>query len=222
MTKPCSKCGSTAPRRTLKSGRLHSHCRTCESIARAERKLLKTTTKAAQILRAQKARLDSDTEALQPGDFAAGALNDGRKDASADKEKKQEYSRSDGEFLQLLRASGGNPAKMPPLDADKNAYYLAVKSEQERRFRNRQLARYEAVHSANESLNLRNLMSMAKEYFTNKTTPAGYALKHVRTDHPRTNIILLSDLHFGADMFIRDNPQAFGAEHESRRFGEVI
>lgn len=225
----CSRCRQ--PREaTLFSAdnRVFKTCFFCRSrgnsvIPDLDPKAAKAAAKAAVEEAARQGRLNSDFQQLRPtDDFDVSEGNDGRRDPAADREKKQEFSKSDGDFLKLLRESGGDPTKMPKLEAEKNAYYLAIKSEQERRFRNRGIARYEAVRASNEALELRNMMSLAKEYFHDKCRPSGYAKKTLRNDQRQANIILLSDLHFGADMFIRDNPQAYGAEHESRLFGHVV
>lgn len=179
-------------------------------------------TKNAREETARKRRLESEFESLRPEDFDVSVGNDGRRDKTYAAEKRQEFSRSDGEFYQLLRASGGDPRKMPKAEASRLAFFLAAKSEQERRFQNKRLARSIAIASANETLHLRMLMQLAQEYFTSKIRPAGYAKKVVKRNQSRTAIIVLSDLHFGSDLRAIDNPEAFGAEEESRRFASIV
>jgi hypothetical protein len=235
--KDCSHAGQPQPvtsfasRSGTRSG-LAYHCRDCERARQrsqyeakrgAHEKVRAAAEKAAQAELDRQRRVASDFEALRPtDDLEYGGTNDGRRDPNAGKEKKQEYSRSDGDFLQLLQASGGNPDKMPPTEAQRNAYYLALKSEQERRYQGRRLARSEAVHAANEGLQLRMMMQCAQEYFHDKVQPSGYARKGAKRDQPRTVVTLWSDQHFRSDLAALDNPTAYGAEEESRCFAKVV
>lgn len=168
-----------------------------------------------------KRRQASDFEAIRPDDDVTIA-NDGRRDPNASADRRQEYSRSMGDFLGLLRASGGDPARMPEPEAAHSAQYVALVSEQERRFQNRRLARSATIYAANEGLHLRLMMQLARDYFADKVTPTGYARRAVRRDQNRTTGVLLSDLHFGSDLSGRDNRTPYGAEEESRRFAKVV
>jgi len=160
--------------------------------------------------------LGVDNYRLEGADRDAGfGANDGRRDKDADRQKKQEYSRSMGETLDLLAASGGDPAKL--------GAYLSALAEDERRFLNRRLARSVSLGAAREHLFVRQFKQAATEYLSGKIEPAGYASRTPRAEPAsRTVNILLSDLHFGSDLGRRENPEPFGAEEESRRFGKII
>lgn len=186
-----------------------------DNITPPNEKLLAAMQKAA-------ARRASDYEALRGEDFDVGVGNVGHVDPKAGAEKRQEFTQEQGDWLGLLRDSGGDPAKMPQPQADKSAHYIALVSEQERRFQNRKLARSTSIQSANEGLHLRLLMQLAKDYFYDKTTPSGYATKTPKTRHKRIDVMGLSDLHFGSELSGLDNPKPYTATEESRRFAKVV
>lgn len=154
----------------------------------------------------------SDYEALKPSDFTAG-VGRGVPDTNADREKKQEYALQMGEYADFLHTGNGDP---------KLGAYMARLAEEERRFGNRRLARSVSLASAHEALSLRRFMQAAREHFSGRITPSGYALRGARPDLKRTVCVLLSDLHFGSDLSPLDNPEPFGAVEEARRFERVV
>ncbi len=172
----------------------------------------------APLLKTRQERIDSDFVALKPEDFDTSVGNDGRYDEKAAKERRQEYSKSMGEYSQQLRETGGDLDLMP----EKLGSYIGGLSEQERRFGNRKLARSVSLAAAHDALALRQFKQAAVQYLSGKVTPTGYAVKTCDKTLPRSVVLLLSDLHFGSDLSARDNPVAFGAVEEARRFEYVV
>ncbi len=155
-------------------------CKTCQKGTR------QSTNKERQEIR--KERLGSDYAALKPEDFSVSVANDGRKDAKASEEKRQEYSKSMGEFAEAIRSGAGLDHKL--------GNYIGALAEQER--------------------------ATAKQFFTDKITPTGYALKKANPKIKRTVCLLLSDLHLGASMDERGNPLPFREIEEARRFEYLV
>jgi len=168
---------------------------------------------AQKTAEARERRLASDHEALRPEDYAVGIANDGRTDPKASTEKRQEYSRSMGEFATRLEAGDL---------IDRDAAYITLLAEQERRFGNRRIARSVSLLAAHNALALRQFREAAREHLAGKIEPAGYALRPRASPPSRAIVLLLSDLHFGADLSGADNPTPFGAVEEARRFEHVI
>lgn len=168
----------------------------------------------------REARLASDFDHLRPEDLEddVAVANDGRLDRTWTRDKRQEYSRSMGEFAQALRSSGGDPDAMP----EESGTYLGKLAEQERRFGNRRLARSVSLLAAHEALHLRQVKEMAEELFRDKITPTGYATQRATQEPRRTLVVLLSDLHIGAEMAARDNPVPFTELEERRRLEHLL
>jgi hypothetical protein len=190
--------------------------------SKAEKTAAAAAAKAARAAKEaaeRKRREASDFEALRVDDFSAGVsrTSDGEHDGQASREKKQEFSRRMGEFAQML---GGEPT--PPENAEAIGAYVARLGEEERRFANRRVARSIAIAHAHEQLARRMFLAAAEKSLTGLIQPAGFALRKPSKPGKRTVCILLSDLHFGAEMSARDNPMAYRAEQESRRFGKIV
>lgn len=224
----CSRCQKAdQDHRPLKRGGFHSHCRACErstasATRAAKRELVEVDIPVDDLntdkhIEAARARIDSDYDQLRPEDFDVAVGNDGKIDKAAAKEKRQEYSKAMGEFAQALRETGGDVGEMP-------AYlgtYIGRLSEQERRFRNRRLARSVSIAAANEALHRSELKILADTHFRDKITPTGYALKTPK-NHERTVVVHFSDLHIGAEMRRRDHTNPFGAIEEARRLEYIL
>lgn len=157
-------------------------------------------------------RLESDHEPLKPDDWDVSVGNDGKRDAKAAKEKRQEFSRSMGVFARNLGRG--------ELD-ERDGHYIGGLAEQERRFSNRRTARTISLLAAHEALHLRQFKAAAKEFFADKIVPSGYALKVSKTVR-RTVVLFLSDLHIGAEMSALDNPVEFRAVQEARRLEYIV
>jgi hypothetical protein len=168
---------------------------------------------------ARAARLASDHEPLKASDFDAGALNVGKRDAQADKEKKQEFSRLMGELHSAMRVTGGDISKIPPHLV---RYSQEILPEQERRYQNRRVARSLSLTMANEALFLAQCKSFAEDYLARKIVPRGYAQRRSSKPIKRSVILFLSDLHLGADLSAIDNPIPFGAIQEARRLEFIV
>lgn len=163
---------------------------------------------------ARAARLADDYQALKSEDFDVGALNPGAHDARASKDKKQEYSKLMGQFARALGAGELS---------ERDAAYIATVAEQERRFGNRRTARTVSLTAANEALTLRNFRAAAEQYLADKITPTGYAVRESRTPRKRSVVLLLSDLHIGAELSeLNGDPVTFRAVQEARRLEYVV
>jgi predicted phosphodiesterase len=194
---PCPRC-EKRPRK--RAGDLCTPCRAAADSARH---------KADRVRREA-----SDFEPLAFGDFEGGA---GR-DKDADREKKQEYSRRMGRFAEMLAA----PGSVAEEEQQQVAAYVSRLAEEERRFGNRRLARSVSLAAAHETLARRQFLQAAGAHLTGKVAPAGFALRApAAKPASRSVCVLLSDLHIGAEMGGRDNPEAFGAVQESRRLGKL-
>lgn len=160
------------------------------------------------------ARLASDYEPLKPGDYAAGALNDGKYDAKYDKEKKQEYSKAMGVYRDELIA--GTPS-------DKSAVFVGTLAEQERRHQNKRQARTVSIAAANEALMVRHFREAAAEHLAGKIEPSGFAARGRPPEPAKRSVVLgLSDLHLGSNLWRAENTVAFGAVEEARRLEYVF
>lgn len=211
-----------------KSG-YQSICLACNAAKQRDR-AAKTTSandaREAAALAETRRRLESDFETLRPEDFDVTVANDGRNDPDATREKRQEYSRSMGENAGALRraaesASRGAGDVLDNMPAASGAY-IGKLAEQERRFGNRRLARSISLTQAHEALSLRMFKEAARQYLADKITPTGYARKKPTNSAPRTVVLLLSDLHLGAELSNVDNPMPFRAIEEARRLEYVI
>ncbi len=200
---------------------LSSACRACRLYAR------KTSAKTPTIdegpetradARAEvDARLKSNYTALKPEDFDVTVGNDGRIDPHAAKARRQEYSAAMGELAEALHESA-DPAQVPA----HLGTYVGRLAEQERRFGNRRLSRSVSLLAAHEALRLRLFKDAAREHLADKITPTGYAAAPRTREIRRTVVVLLSDLHLGAELDGLDNPVPFGAVQEARRLEKVV
>lgn len=171
-------------------------------------------------------RAASDYEPLQAEDFAIEVGNvpgEGPRSARAGVEKRQEYNRKMGDTLAAVHEVAAGGATDLPEDVTQ---YLAILSEQERRFGNRRLARSAAISLAHEMLGVRMFKRAAAQFFSDKVAPAGYSARRKEPPPPgaldRTTNVLLSDLHLGAELSGVDNPQPFRRLEESRRLAYVF
>lgn len=165
---------------------------------------------------ARAAREASEYEALKPGDFSA-RVADGGHDANADREKKQEYGVLMGKFADALRS----PSTVTAQEQHQLGAYMARLAEEERRFGNRRLARSVSLAHAHEQLARRQFLQAAREHL-GPVKPSGYALRAPTKPAKRSVCLLLSDLHIGADLAVRDNPEPYGAIQESRRLAKLF
>jgi hypothetical protein len=212
--KACRRCGvaggtlaSGFRERGDRPGRTHAICRECEAAAERARREERV------------ARLESDYASLKPEDFRVGVGNVGDKDEHADEEKKQEYSARMGEMLDALVQSGGDPALIPGHLGEYNARL----GEQERRFMNRRLARTVSIHVAREELHVRMFKQACDEHLRGRVEPTGYArFKPDGFAAKRAALLLLSDIHLGAELLARDNPRPHGAIEEARAVEFVV
>lgn len=187
--------------RSDRPGAPRSACRDCEAAQERQR------------YDERVARTESDYESLKPEDFDVGVGNDVKGyDKDAAKQKRQEYSRQMGELADALVKSGGDPEAVKP----ELGSYVARLAEQERRFRNRRLARTVSLHVAHEALHLRLFKQACGEYLNGRVEPSGYALRAPDYEVKRSAILHLSDLHLGASLSPKDNPRPHGAVEEAR------
>jgi hypothetical protein len=84
------------------------------------------------------------------------------------------------------------------------------------------LSRSTHIYAANERIALEQFKSAACQYLSGKVTPTGYASKRSRKTIKRSVVLVLSDLHLGAELSSLDNPVPFGAIQESRRLEAVV
>jgi hypothetical protein len=179
---------------------------------------IRETAQAEARRLAAKARAESDYTALTVDDFAVGIGNDGKKDERASAEKRQEYSRSMGEFADGMHRLADSGEELPAALGS----YVSNLAEQERRFNNRRLARSVSIAEAHEVLSRRRFEQAAKQYLADKIAPVGYAVRKPDTKQKRSAVLLLSDLHLGAELSALDNPIPFRAIQEARRLEFVV
>lgn len=210
--KRCSKCGMECQVEDIPhffhsngKGGFHASCKDCRNTADPRTKQSHADPRRAE-------RLASDYAALKPEDYDVTVANDGRIDPKAAAEKRQEYSKSMGEFARDLAAGELT---------DRDGHYIGALAEQERRFQNRRTARTISLTAANEALHLRQFKAAAEEYLSGKVEPTGWALEGALPTE-RTVILFLSDLHIGAELSELDNPVPFRAVQEARRLEHII
>jgi hypothetical protein len=238
MAKPkiltCTRCDKPKPASdfAVNSRATSGHksaCKACEASAqkvRDDKRMAAADAKAAAHLKAAHERLASDFDALKPEDFDVGVGNDGRIDPKAGAEKRQEYSRSMGEFANGLHAAAAGAARgegdVLDLMPEASGGYIGKLAEQERRFGNRRLSRSLALQAAHEALAIRQFKQAAAQYLNDKITPTGYARKAPGNTAKRSVVLLLSDLHLGAELSSLDEPMPFRAVEEARRLEYVV
>jgi hypothetical protein len=210
--KTCTRCTKKKP---LTTDHWHQNRGKWRAICAACRNTEKVAQRAAA--KEQEQRLASDYERLRPEDFVSGVGNDGRRDPKAAKEKRQEFSPAMGELADALIEANGDLSKIPP----HLGTFLGRLAEEERRFGNRRLARALSLIAAQQELNVRRFRQVATQYLSAKVQPAGFALEERTPAIQRSDVLLLSDLHIGADLSGRDNPMRFGAREEARRLEHV-
>lgn len=213
----CPRCNKN-PRR-----RPGSPCLSCWN---AERRADRAIVRAAEAkpekpgaVAARVAREASDYAALKPEDFSAGIAtqSDPQISREANQERAQYYARAMGDFAEFIR----DPSTASPEEAAKLGAYMARLAEEERRFGNRRLARSVSLAHAHEQLARRQFLQAAKEHL-GPVTPQGFARRPPSKAATRTVCLLLSDLHIGADLAPRDNPEPYGAVQESRRLSKIF
>jgi hypothetical protein len=208
-------------------------------IAKQERDSEKARIEAEKLrasAAARQSRLDSDFAALRADDFDSdddfdtSVANDPKskglsKQAAA--EKRQEFSRAMGQAaVDIRRAAVADMNGDGDLIGDmtpETGSYIGKLAEQERRFGNRRLARSISLFAAGEE-QARRLWSMAcRQYLTGRVVPTGYAAKGPSTRRlKRSVVLLLSDLHLGADLSGAENPMPFRKVEEARRLEYVM
>ena len=221
--KRCSRCRATKPTSAYhkcpsNGDGLNSACAACINAAKKE-----------AYDRRRDERLRDEFAPLAAEDFAVGVGNvpenprQAAERGKASEEKRQEYNRKMGETLGAVRDVASGVARELPEEV---VEYLAILSEQERRFGNRRIARSTAISLAQEVLKIRWFTKAAETYFANKVQPSGYAARKKPPPEPgaldRTLVVLLSDLHLGARLSEVDNPTPFRVLEESRRLAHVV
>ena len=197
--------------------------------------ILKGRAKAAKEAADAARRRVSDFEALKPADLGAedfdtSVANDPASAAASKQaaaEKRQEFSLAMGEHMEHLRRAAVSEATDygSLLDAmpSEDATYVGELSEQDRRFGNRRMARSLSLYSAGEELHRRLFAAACRQYLTGRVEPTGYAAKPPRQAPLKRSVcLLLSDLHIGADLSGRDNPENFGPVEEARRLEYIM
>jgi hypothetical protein len=153
-------------------------------------------------------RLNSDFEALKPGDMDPG----GYKAPDYDREKKQEYGKHMGEFAQLSH-SGPDVARL--------ASSLRLGAEQERRWINKRLARAHFIGAARELLIAQQFEAIASRVKW-PVRARGYAAKAKHSLTKRAVVVPLSDLHFGSLLPAHENPIPYDFVAASRSLARVM
>lgn len=219
MLKKCAgPCGLELPDESFpesKPGTRRSKCRACFNAARApDARLRRAAEKLEKQQAAARARLESDTATLRPGDLTP----DEYRAPGYDTEKKQEYNARMGEFKDFLRdVAEGVP---PTADVDAMAEFASLTAEQERRWLGKRLARSVSLGAARETLMLRQFEAMASR-ISWPIRADGYAARP-KLAQPRRGIVLgLSDLHVGANLPGYENPVAFNFLTASRRLARL-
>ncbi len=205
--------------------------------AKVARARIKYEEQAAEKAAARDRRLASDVAALKPDDlledddYDTTVANDKRQGASklskeASRGRRQEFNEKMGDHLGAVRRAAVAEKKtgrdMLELMPEASGEYVAALAEQERRFGNRRLARSISLFAANEEQARRLFMATARQYFSDKIVPVGYAKKPGGKPIKRSVCLMLSDLHIGSDLSGVDNPSQFGAVEEARRLEYVL
>ena len=152
---------------------------------------------------ARAARLASDTEPLKPGDL---------ENENYGEQRQAEYRQQMGEFAGTLREIGQDPAKA--------ATYLSELAEQERRWLNKRLARSMSLGAARELLAARQFEAIASRVVW-PVRAHGYAARPKLSAPSRAGVMILSDLHVGANLPGYENPEAFDFTAAGRRLASL-
>lgn len=146
--------------------------------------------------------------------------------AQASREKRQEFNARMAENTETLKRAaatahqrGGDVLSAMSGDAGD---YIGGLAEQERRFSNRRLARTISLAQANEALALQSLKQVAAQFFRDKVTATGFGTRVPEKPSKRSTVLLLSDLHLGAELSSLDEPMPFRAIEEARRLEYVM
>lgn len=185
------------------------------AFARAQQEQQAAAEKLAAKVDAARARLESDTATLKPGDLTPEQYAAPGYDA----EKKQEYSAQMGAFKDVLRdIATGVPVAQAELEAA--ASFVSFTAEQERRWLGKRLARSVSIGAARETLMLRQFEAMASRVSW-PVRADGYATRTKDTVASRGLALFLSDLHIGANLPSYENPVAFNFQAASRRLARL-
>jgi len=226
----CKQALSSASFSPRGNGKRRGSCKACRSARERARydvgadKAAEDDRKVLADAAARARRLASDTEALRPEDFDVGVGNDGKRDPRASAEKRQEFSRAMAGVASELRtgavaqSEGGDVRDAMSPDSGS---YIGKLAEQEARFGNRRLARSISLAAAQEALALRSFKDAARQFLSDKVVATGYARKASKPCK-RSAVLLLSDLHLGAELSSLDEPMPFRAVEESRRLEYVV
>lgn len=201
------------------------------------RKLARDEEKARAKEEAKRKRLDSDVAQLRPDDFSSdddydvSVGNDKSRGArqlsgAASAAKRQEFNEKmarhatgvRGAAVAEARGEGDLVDDMPK----GSGTYIGELSEQERRFRNRRLARSLSLFAAAEEQSRRLFVTAARQYFSEQIVPVGYAKTPSKKPIKRSVCLMLSDLHLGSDLSGVDNPCPFGKLEEARRLEYIL
>jgi hypothetical protein len=156
---------------------------------------------------AARARLESDHATLHPGD-----LGDDYTAPNYDREKKQEYNETMGEFAGSVRELGEEPEKL--------AAFVSLTAEQERRWINKRLARSVSLGAARDLLFARQFEQIAARVKW-PIRPSGFAARPKHSPTRRAIVGALSDLHFGSILPGYENPVAYDFLRASRSLAHV-
>lgn len=203
--------------------------------ARAEARAAKLAEVEAQRARDAQRRRDSDYSTLTQDDLAGeydvGVGNvpgQGANSAQYGRERAQLFNAQMGVVAEhLLDAAERAPAMgvERALDAAMTAedgVFIGAVSEQERRYGNKRVARAVAIWLAAEALQVRMFKTAAQRYMSDKVQATGYATKRPQDPVKRSTVLVLSDLHLGADLSVLDEPVPFGAWEEARRLEFIM
>lgn len=175
-------------------------------------------------------RMASDMEPLSVDDLydvsVGNVAGQGKVSASAAREKRQEFNEKMGQHAEELRRAaatahqrGGDVLSQL---TEESGLYIGALAEQERRFGNRRSARSISLSQAAEAASLQAFKQVAREFFADKVTATGYAAKPSTKPIKRSAVLLLSDLHLGAELDSLDEPMPFGAVQEARRLEYIM
>lgn len=246
--KRCSKCKRNKPLvafvkdRTKPDGH-KSHCAICHAKAQNDRETTRSEAADAEdekLIARERERLNrlaSDTEPLTLADFdpdneydvSVGNSKKGsdkKLSAQAGREKRQEFNKSMGDNVEAMKRAaatahtrGGDVLSAMPSES---GTYIGKLAEQERRFGNRRIARTISLAQAQEALALQHFKLIAEQFFSSKIKAVGFGTRKPSTPAKRSTVLLLSDLHLGAELDSLDEPMPFRAVEEARRLEFIV
>lgn len=244
--KVCTKCNtrlrlSEFHKRAASSDGHEARCKDCKNADVSFRdevkrdKSAELDTKVIAEAEARARRFASDTDALRledlDDDYDVGVGNVDTKEArkassKASKEKRQEFNAEMGNHANELKHAaataherGGDIASAM---SGRAGAYIGKLAEQEKRFQNRRLARTVSLAQAGEAMSLQLYKQIAREFFADKITAVGFAKKKPTAPKKRSAVLLLSDLHLGAELSSLDEPMPFRAIEEARRLEYIL